>query len=204
MKKNKINDKYISDEAKEIRRFAFILIGIIVVVLIVYGVGRYFKNDEQDKYARTYEAGSLDYSVVSVGTMFNKLSELGSKMIIDFLPKFIKGDINPIKQKENEVTYAYNITKEDYVFLYSSDDNSAVLYSNLISTQKSKKDGLAIYYCDITSKLNENYYSSEGKSNTNAKTIEDVKFGPLTLVKIKNGKIVKYLEKIEDIKKELS
>ena len=168
MKKNKINDKYISDEAKEIRRFAFILIGIIVVVLIVYGVGRYFKNDEQDKYARTYEAGSLDYSVVSVGTMFNK--------------------------KDGEY----------YVFLYSSDDNSAVLYSNLISTQKSKKDGLAIYYCDITSKLNENYYSSEGKSNTNAKTIEDVKFGPLTLVKIKNGKIVKYLEKIEDIKKELS
>lgn len=49
----------------------------------------------------------------NVGTMFNKLSDLGSKMIIDFLPKFLNGEITPIKQNADEVTYAYNISKED-------------------------------------------------------------------------------------------
>ena len=49
----------------------------------------------------------------NVGTMFNKLSDLGSKMIIDFLPKFLNGEITPIKQNVDEVTYAYNISKED-------------------------------------------------------------------------------------------
>lgn len=49
----------------------------------------------------------------NVGTMFNRLSVLGSKMIVDFLPKFINGEITPIKQNEDEVTYAYNISKED-------------------------------------------------------------------------------------------
>lgn len=49
----------------------------------------------------------------NLGTMFNKLSILGSNMIIDFLPKLINGKINPIKQNEEEVTYAYNISKED-------------------------------------------------------------------------------------------
>ena len=49
----------------------------------------------------------------NVGTMFEKLSILGSKMIKDFLPKLLNGDINPVKQNEEEVTYAYNISKED-------------------------------------------------------------------------------------------
>ena len=49
----------------------------------------------------------------NVGTMFDKLSILGSNMIKEFLPKFINGDFTSIKQNEEEVTYAYNINKED-------------------------------------------------------------------------------------------
>lgn len=49
----------------------------------------------------------------NVGTLFNKLSVLGSEMIIDFLPKLINNDFKRIKQNEEEVTYAYNITKEE-------------------------------------------------------------------------------------------
>ena len=49
----------------------------------------------------------------NVGTMFEKLSVLGAKMISSFLPKFISGDFKQIKQNENDVTYAYNIKKED-------------------------------------------------------------------------------------------
>lgn len=49
----------------------------------------------------------------NVGTLFDKLSILGSKMIIDVLPNIISGNINPIKQNEEEVTYAYNISREE-------------------------------------------------------------------------------------------
>ena len=49
----------------------------------------------------------------NVGTLFDKLSNLGSKMIIDVLPNIISGNINPKKQNEEEVTYAYNITREE-------------------------------------------------------------------------------------------
>lgn len=49
----------------------------------------------------------------NVGTLFDKLSILGSKMIIKILPDIISGNINPIKQNEEEVTYAYNITREE-------------------------------------------------------------------------------------------
>ncbi len=46
-------------------------------------------------------------------SLFDKLSILGSDLIIKVLPSIINKTNNRIKQNENEVTYAYNITKED-------------------------------------------------------------------------------------------
>ena len=47
------------------------------------------------------------------GTLFDKLSILGSNMIIKVLPSIIDGTNDRIKQNEEEVTYAYNITREE-------------------------------------------------------------------------------------------
>ena len=47
------------------------------------------------------------------GTLFDKLSLLGSKMIIDILPSILNGTNNRTVQNEEEVTYAYNITREE-------------------------------------------------------------------------------------------
>ena len=49
----------------------------------------------------------------NVGTLFDKLSILGSEMIIEFLPKLISNDFTRTKQNIDEVTFAYNITKEE-------------------------------------------------------------------------------------------
>lgn len=49
----------------------------------------------------------------NVGSLFDKLSVLGSKMIIKILPDIISGNISPIKQNENEVSYAYNVSREE-------------------------------------------------------------------------------------------
>lgn len=53
--------------------------------------------------------------------LFDKLSILGSSMLCEFLPKFFKGDFKAIKQKEDEVTFAYNLTKEEERIDFSLD-----------------------------------------------------------------------------------
>lgn len=55
----------------------------------------------------------------NVGTLFDKLSVLGKNMIIEFLPNLISGNFKRIKQNEKEVTYAYNISKEDEKLSFS-------------------------------------------------------------------------------------
>lgn len=49
----------------------------------------------------------------NAGTLFDKLSVLGSEMIIKVLPSIIDGTNKRIKQNGEEVTYAYNITREE-------------------------------------------------------------------------------------------
>lgn len=49
----------------------------------------------------------------NAGTLFDKLSILGSNMIIKVLPDIINNTNKRIKQNEEEVTYAYNITREE-------------------------------------------------------------------------------------------
>lgn len=49
----------------------------------------------------------------TAGTLFDKLSVLGSDMIIKVLPSIINGNIQRISQDEEKATYAYNITRED-------------------------------------------------------------------------------------------
>ena len=47
------------------------------------------------------------------GEIFQKLAVTGSSLIIKALEKIEKGELNPIKQKESEATYAPVLTKED-------------------------------------------------------------------------------------------
>ena len=47
------------------------------------------------------------------GTLFDKLSKLGSDMIIKVLPSIINKTNKRYKQNEDEVTYAYNSTREE-------------------------------------------------------------------------------------------
>lgn len=68
------------------------------------------KMDEGDILYQEKIDISLDDNV---GTLHDKLSKLGSKMIISFLPKLIDGDYKPIKQDSKEATYAFNISRED-------------------------------------------------------------------------------------------
>lgn len=54
-------------------------------------------------------------------SMFEKLSILGSRMIVDVINELRLGKIKPIPQNESEATYAYNLTKEDEFIDFNKD-----------------------------------------------------------------------------------
>ena len=49
----------------------------------------------------------------NVGTIHDKLSMMGSSLLMKTLPKIFDKTNKRIKQNENEVTFAYNVTKEE-------------------------------------------------------------------------------------------
>ena len=49
----------------------------------------------------------------NVGTIHDKLSVLGSELLLETLPSIFDGTNERIKQDESEVTYAYNIKREE-------------------------------------------------------------------------------------------
>jgi methionyl-tRNA formyltransferase len=49
----------------------------------------------------------------NVGTLHDKLSLLGEELLLETLPGIISGQINRIVQNEEEVTFAYNISREN-------------------------------------------------------------------------------------------
>lgn len=94
--------------------------------------------------------------------------------------------------------------EEYYVALYDQEDVNAVYYTNLINNYSYDEDALKVYFCDLGNPLNADYVAKEGESsNPSAVSIEDLVLGEFTFVKIKDGKIVKYLETVEDMEAEL-
>lgn len=49
----------------------------------------------------------------NVGSLHDRLSEIGTKLLLETIPNIVSGNIDPIKQAENEVTYAWNISREE-------------------------------------------------------------------------------------------
>ncbi|MCM3746147.1 methionyl-tRNA formyltransferase [Paenibacillus pasadenensis] len=47
------------------------------------------------------------------GTMFDKLSEAGAKLLAETLPELLEGRARRVPQQEEEATYAPNLTRED-------------------------------------------------------------------------------------------
>lgn len=58
----------------------------------------------------------------NVGTLHDRLSKMGTKLLLDTIPNIISGDINPIKQDESDVTYAWNITREEEKIDFNKDN----------------------------------------------------------------------------------
>lgn len=95
-----------------------------------------------------------------------------------------------------------------YVAIYDCVEGEYIYdMSSMISSYNTKEGHLHLYTIDLSDYLNKNYYDPENV-NVNAKTLDEIKVGDITLIKVTtdkkgNKQISKYLVNLEDMKKEL-
>ena len=173
MKKKQVKENPLFNNSKEIKmhgfnsdeednlvkKFIIIVLVIALLAVIIYFVSEIFKKDTETN-DNEVQAGVIDYSVVSVGTILNRPYD------------------------------------NYYVMVYPKESDDAFRYSMLISSYTNKEDAKKIYFCDLDNALN-------NISNPKAKKISEFDFGDATLLEIKNGEIVNYIEDYTTIQEKL-
>ncbi len=94
-------------------------------------------------------------------------------------------------------------TDEYYVLIYDSTSEDASSYARLLTTYSSGKNVKATYKVDLSNPLNSKYVATDDKTNPTASNLNDLRFGKITLLKVKNNKITNAYESVDTIKKEL-
>ena len=90
---------------------------------------------------------------------------------------------------------------EYYVFMYQSKDDNVNAYNSLVSSYIAKEDAIKLYTIDLSKNQDDKYLSEE--SNPNPTNSTEVKVNNSALVLIKDGKVSKYYETMEDYQKVL-
>lgn len=93
--------------------------------------------------------------------------------------------------------------EEYYALAFSSKSNLVGYYDTIMSKYKSEKESLKIYYIDTEDYFNNKYIDKENPS-TSFESLDKLKLGEMTLMKIKKGKITKLITNVEEVKKELN
>ena len=130
-----------------------------------------------------------------------------------FVTKDLFKDEEPTTEEVTPVVPNYDIAimgtmlnrPEDtyYVVIYNTVEGDYVAdMSALVSSYNAKEGHKHIYTVDLSDYMNQSYYDPENV-NVKAKTLEEVKVGDITLIKVKKGKIDKYIVDLAKMKKEL-
>lgn len=122
--------------------------------------------------------------------------------------------------KSNEVTYQdgvinYDVAivgnmlekneKDYYVLAFNGSSNDANYYSTLIASYKKKDKALKVYTVDLDNELNKKYVSEkEEDASKSFESLEKLKLGKVTLIKVSDKKVTSFKISEEDIKKELA
>lgn len=168
MKKKKTL-RYETEEQKEVKKFIFVLLGLIIIVVGVYFFTRAFvTKDLFNTNEVTYQEGKINYDVAIVGNMLTR-------------PE-----------------------KDYYVFAFSNESTKVNYYNTLVNLYAKEENSLKIYHVDLENELNKKYVATDNAASTSFDTIKNLKLGEVTLIKVQDQKVTKYLTNIEDIKKELN
>jgi len=96
----------------------------------------------------------------------------------------------------------FNKKESEYYVVFDEYGNRADQYLYSVTARYNNlEDVLKLYTVDMSSGFNKNYLGEN--SNPSAQKSEDILINGPTLIKIKNGKNVKYIEGVKNIEKEL-
>lgn len=127
----------------------------------------------------------------NLDSIYSSLSTLGSELLIETLPSIINGTNNRIKQNKNEVTFGYNISKEDELINFN---DSAINIFNKVRGLCSIP-GASCYYNGKRLKIYEVEVTNKLSKDIPGKIVEVNKDSLVVTTK-------DYLIKIKDIKLE--
>ena len=95
----------------------------------ITGITIMYMNEKMDEGDILYQKEMpIDINDTNT-TMFSKLSDLSLEMLLEFLPRLFKGDINPIAQDHTKATYAYNLDKD--IEHISFNENTKRVYDHI-------------------------------------------------------------------------
>ena len=166
------------------------------------------KSNANSMKVQTTEQSELKSFLIVIGVVV--VCVLGLWLITD---KVVNKEKEEEKEQEvvGKINYdvasvgtMFNRREETYyVVLFDTTGDKAYDMSSLMSSYKQKEGALHVYTVDLNDYMNKKYYDPT-KVDTKVKTYsDDIRFGDITLVKIKNGKITKYIVDYNAMKKEL-
>ncbi len=123
---------------------------------------------------------------------------------------FKKDEDNTKETVAGEVNYSVAIMgqllnrpyDEYYVFIYDTTGDYMSDMSTLLYNYTKKEKHLHTYTVDLSNALNTSYYDPENV-NEKATSLSEIKLGDITLIKVKKGKINKYIVDYSKMQKEL-
>lgn len=123
-----------------------------------------------------------------------------SKLLMKQKAEDLKYQDGSVSTTEAIVGTILNQKEEEYYILaYDYTLTNADVYKNYATNYtQNAKNKIKVYYLDLSSAFNKDYYVKEN-SNPKATTSKELKMKDGTLLKIKSGKIVEYIEGLDKI-----
>ena len=153
-----------------------------------------YKTEESKEIMKFFIVLLVVIAIILVGFWITKLANKKNSQDITYTSGNIATD-------KVIVGTMLNRGGEYYVLCYDTSKNDANIYVTYGENYKNKK-ALDLYYLDLSSEFNRKYYVDE-ESNKEAKKIDELKISNGTLIRIKDGVIVEYIEGIQDISAKL-
>jgi len=156
-------------------------------------VGNTSSNDEASKIIKIISVIAVCFAIVYFATSYitGKMSDSSEEKEVE------------IQKEEILIGETFEKTDKEYMVVYYDyeDDFNADLYAMLIQNYNNKKNDVPIYKVDLASNLSKNYVvQDEEKSNTKPTSLSNLKIKGATVIRIKDKKVIKYVEGKDSIK----
>lgn len=150
----------------------------------------------------------LSFIKIALGVGVVVLIVFGATILMNKLGVFDEGYTKPergeiiISYEDATVGTIFNRPDTEYYVVFDDfTENPNQYLSSILFRYSNEEETLPIYKVDMSNGFNIKYAGEQG--NPSAQKVEDIKINGVTLIKIVNGKNVKYIEGTTNIENEL-